>query len=122
MRAHSTAVRLVPWALMPASDHQQLVGRARLTSEHDPAKAHLGVNGQNHFRQLNLTDAVIQTARSLVTSRVFVLCGNGDKWSSSSTRSTPLRAAAATASTPAVTWPAKASKKVAALLGNDRRA
>src|SRR3546814_14395799 len=30
-----------------------------LTSEHDPAKAHLGVNGQNHFRQLNLTDALI---------------------------------------------------------------
>ncbi len=45
MRAHSTAVRLVPW-YDAGIDHQQLVGRARLTSEHDPAKAHLGVNGR----------------------------------------------------------------------------
>ena len=56
-------------------DHQQLVGRARLTSEHDPAKAHLGVNGQNHFRQLNLTDAVIQSRAQLGHFWVFVLCG-----------------------------------------------
>src|SRR5690606_34873334 len=55
-------------------------------------------------------------ARSLVTSGSSSSAGNGDKWSSSSTRSTPLRAAAATASTPAVTLASKGFKKVAALL------
>jgi len=56
-------------------DHQQLVGRARLTPEHDPAEADLGVNGQNHFRQLHFTDAMVQGRAQFRDFRVFVLCG-----------------------------------------------
>ncbi len=56
-------------------DHQQLVGRARFTPEHDPAKPHLGVNGQNHLGQLHLTNAVIQSRAQLGNLWVFVFSG-----------------------------------------------
>ena len=45
------------------------------TKTNRPPKAHLGVNGQNHFRKLNLTDAVIQSRAQLGHFWVFVLCG-----------------------------------------------
>ncbi len=120
MRAHSTAVRLVPYDA--GIDHQQLVGRARLTSEHDPAKAHLGVNYQNHFRQLNLTDAVIQSRAQLGHFWVFVLCGQWRQMEFIIHAQYATAGCSATASTPAVTLTSKGFKKVAALLGNDRRA
>ncbi len=38
--------------------HQQLVGRPRSPPDHDPALAHLSVNGQNHVRQLHRPNAI----------------------------------------------------------------
>src|SRR2546427_8878130 len=40
------------------------------TAEHDPAEAHLGVNGQNHFRQLHFADVVIQSRSEEHTSEL----------------------------------------------------
>jgi hypothetical protein len=41
-------------------DHQQLVIRARLAPEHDPAEAYLGIDRENDLGELGLADAAVK--------------------------------------------------------------
>ena len=45
----------------------------RLAPQHDPAVAHLGVNGQYHLWQLHLADAVIEIGVQLGDLGVFIV-------------------------------------------------
>jgi hypothetical protein len=59
----------------PAVDHQQLLARARLTAEHDPAEAHAGVDREDDLGQLGLTDSPIKGVFQLRQPRILVFCG-----------------------------------------------
>ena len=49
----------------PGIHHQQLFARSRLSAQHGPAEANLGIDGQNEFRQLCFAHATIERCAQL---------------------------------------------------------
>jgi hypothetical protein len=59
----------------PGVDHQQFVGRARFSAEHDPAEAHFGIDAKNELRQLCFTDPSIKSGTQLGDFRILLFGG-----------------------------------------------
>ncbi len=54
-------------------DHQQLVGRAGLAAEHDPAEAHFGVDREDELRELCLADTPVEGGTELREFGILLL-------------------------------------------------